>query len=502
MASGEEVVEGSIGRWAEAVTTNYQEIKRLYFQAFDLTSEERSQFLDALDPATRAQIAGLLADDSHDDGFLAPIQGNLKEQMPSIPAVDPMVGRAIGSYTLEQQIASGGMGAVYLASRKGDYKQLAAIKLIRSDAPTNQEIVKRFRHERQFLACLKHPGIAALLDGGTTEDGMPYFVMEYVDGRPITTYCDEKKLGVKERLKLFQRVCKAVQYCHQRGVIHRDLKPDNILITREGDPKLVDFGIAKVTNVESSFLTSPTPTSPLYRFMTIEYASPEQVKGEVVTTLSDVYSLGVILYELLTGRRPLDIPRRVQSEIARIVCEEQPRNPSDVVTEPIKINGEDAAHGKTDPQTTATLRQSAPESLRRELRGDLDTIVLMALKKDADRRYESVEEFSNDIQCYFDSQPVIARPDSAAYRVRKFVTRNRLGVAAAGILGVVVVGAFLGINAAREVARLLVSVTLLEPELLNVIAPVKLLLAPLVVKSMLFAPALKLEVPGTVIVPV
>ena len=238
---------------------------------------------------------------------------------------EQMVGQRIGPYKVIREIAHGGMGAVYLAFRADDeYQKQVAIKLIKRGMDTDL-IIRRFRNERQILANLDHPNIARLIDGGTTEDGLPYFIMDHVEGLPIDAYCDAHKLSIAEQLKLFRTVCSAVEYAHQHHVIHRDLKPSNILVTAEGVPKLLDFGIAKVLNPEPPF---QTVESVGLRPMTPDYASPEQVRGETITPASDVYSLGVLLYELLTGHRPYRVKSRTPQEIERVICEEEPEKPS------------------------------------------------------------------------------------------------------------------------------------------------------------------------------
>src|SRR5215470_93951 len=240
-----------------------------------------------------------------------------------------MEGRQLSGYRLVREIGSGGMGSVYLAERAdGTFHRSVAIKLIRPGM-NSAEILNRFGREREILASLDHPNIARLIDGGTTEEGLPYFVMEFVDGQPIQRWCDERKLNITQRIELFRSVCAAVQYAHQRLVVHRDLKPGNILVTKDGTIKLLDFGIAKVLDMAPRGDLQPTIT--MMRVMTPEYASPEQIKGEAITTLADVYSLGVVLYELLTGHRPYNLLSLAMHEIARVVSEEEPARPSDVV---------------------------------------------------------------------------------------------------------------------------------------------------------------------------
>ena len=337
----------------------------------------------------------------------------------------------IGAYRILRRIGQGGMGAVYLAERDtGEFKQQVAIKLIKRGMDS-EFVVRRFLSERQILAALNHPNIARLLDGGTTADGRPYFVMEYIEGRPITQYADEQQLSTVERLQLFQKVCAAIHYAHQNLVIHRDIKPSNILVTADGIPKLLDFGIAKLLNPELAAHTIEA-TAVAVRLMTPEYASPEQVKGEAITTASDVYSLGVLLYELLTGHRPYRISNRTPLEVARVVCEEEPQRPSTVVG---RVETYPLADGtgtiQVTPETISRTRDSNPEKLRRRLAGDLDNIVLMAMRKEPARRYASVDQLANDIRRHLEGRPVIARKDTLTYRTAKFVRRHRAGMLAA-----------------------------------------------------------------------
>jgi serine/threonine-protein kinase len=333
--------------------------------------------------------------------------------------------RRIGPYRVLREIGRGGMGAVYLAARADEqFEKHVAIKLVRG-GPDSAEIVERFRRERQILASFDHPCIARMLDGGTTEDGFPYFVMEYIEGEPLDHYCDSRALPVTERLKLFASVCSAVQYAHRNLVVHRDLKPRNILVTSEGVLKLLDFGIAKLLNPDSP-AEGQTVTG--FVALTPEYASPEQVRGEPISTATDVYSLGVILYRLLTDRLPYRVRSRQVLEIVRAVCEEEPERPSQAV-------------GDFSP-------------LRKPLEGDLDTIVMTALRKDPLRRYPSVEALGEDVRRHLEGLPVAARKPTFSYRAQKFLKRHWLGVAATALVFTVLItaGIALAIQSAR-VAR-------------------------------------------------
>jgi serine/threonine-protein kinase len=291
---------------------------------------------------------------------------------------------------------------------------------------------RRFRHERQILAAIDHPNIAKLLDGGTTGDGRPYLVMDYVEGEPLTTYCDQHRLSTNERLKLFLSVCSAVSYAHQNLVIHRDLKAANVLVTSEGVPKLLDFGIAKLLKADAVIDEAHTVTQ--LGVMTPEYASPEQVRGEQVTTATDVYSLGVLLYELLTGHRPYRIKSHRSDEVMRVICEHQPTRPSAAVSTVEVISNEDQTKQTITPEAVSEVRDQSSDKLRRSLSGDLDNIVLMALRKEPQRRYASVAQFADDIRRHMDGLPVAARVDTVWYRTSKFVGRHKLGVAAAAIV--------------------------------------------------------------------
>jgi non-specific serine/threonine protein kinase/serine/threonine-protein kinase len=340
----------------------------------------------------------------------------------------------VGPYRLIRELGRGGMGTVYLGVRDDDvFQKRVAVKVLKRGMDTDS-IVRRFRHERQILAGLEHPYIAGLLDGGTTDDGLPFFAMEYVEGQLIVDYCDSRALDTTGRLQLFRQVCSAIQYAHQNLIVHRDIKPANVLVTAEGTPKLLDFGIAKLLNPELAGHTL-APTAHGLQMMTPEYASPEQVRGEPVTTATDIYSLGVLLYELLTGRLPYRLTSRTPADIARVVCESTPERPSTAVTQ---LGDRESKPGETASEirradAAAALRTIGTERLRRQLAGDLDNIVLKALSKEASRRYASVDQFSEDIRRHLSGLPVIARKDTIGYRTAKFVQRNR-GLVAAGAI--------------------------------------------------------------------
>jgi len=342
--------------------------------------------------------------------------------------------RRIGPYKLIRELGRGGMGTVWLAARADEqFEKRVALKVVR--ASDSDEVLRFFRRERQILAGLEHPNVARLLDGGTTDDGLPYFVMEHVEGVPIDRYCDEHKLSVPERLKLFEGVCSAVQHAHRSLVVHRDLKPGNILVTEDGIPKLLDFGIAKLLNPG----VAGGGSAETLVAMTPDYASPEQVRGRAITTATDVYSLGVILYELLTGQRPYRVKSHEHVEVLKAVCESEPERPSTAVGRTGERRQADGTTTTTTPEETGRLRHETPERLKRRLKGDLDAIVLAALQKDPIHRYASVEGLARDIHRYLDGLPITARRTSSLYRLRKTAGRHKLGVAAAAAILVLLV---------------------------------------------------------------
>jgi len=352
----------------------------------------------------------------------------------------------IGPYRILGLIGRGGMGAVYKATdeREGGRK-LVAIKVARKGLDT-EDVLRRFELERQLLAALDHPNIARLYEANETEDGRPYFVMEHVDGQALDVYCDRNCVPIRERLELFRKVCGAVHHAHTNLIVHRDLKPGNILVTPEGEPKLLDFGIAKLLNPNLARVEALT--GPAVRLMTPEYASPEQVRGDPVNTLSDVYSLGVLLYELLCGHRPYQIMKRLEAEIVRIVCETEPERPSTAIRREETRQRSDGTTETITPSEVAQRRAERVESLRRSLTGDLDDMVLMAMAKTPRRRYPSAADFSQDIERYLKGLPVGARRTHARafYQMRKFVRRHRTPVAAtlAAVLALLVGGVIAG----------------------------------------------------------
>ena len=434
----------------------------VFAEALAKPNAEQGRFVEMAcdgDQQLRREVELLLrsADQDTADGFLSPLPFNVKHQLERDSQEDPLVGTQLGAYEVRERIGQGGMGNVYLGMRVADYKQPVAIKVIKRGMDTEQ-ILRRFRHEMQFSAALsEHSNIAATLDAGTTDDGLPYFVMEYVDGDRIDRFCDERRLDVRARLELMRQVCSAVQHAHQRTVIHRDLKPSNILVTEQGVPKLIDFGIAKLTDPEAD-LVSIVATETEQRLLTPEYASPEQVSGGIITTATDVYSLGVILYELLTGRKPYQLTSEQRGEIERVIKEEEPRRPSTVVGLRETLDASDDGTHRSAAEQMSLLRGEPPRRLRRTLHGDLDNIVLMALRKEPQRRYASVEQLSADIQNYLEGLPVQARADTWRYRTGKLVRRHRLAFIAAGLILITLLGGIVAsmsqaIRAARQAER-------------------------------------------------
>jgi non-specific serine/threonine protein kinase/serine/threonine-protein kinase len=396
--------------------------------------ELRRAFLDEAcggDGELRREVDSLLAAHEAAGDFLSSPIGLDLDGAEEGAALDAGPQR-IGPYQILDTIARGGMGTVYRAVRDDDaFRKTVALKLVRGGHHSDY-FERRFRQERQILAGLQHPNIATVLDGGTAEDGQPYLVMEYVEGQPITDFCTAQGMGTRERVALFRTVCGAVQYAHQNLVVHRDIKPANVLVDAHRAPKLLDFGIAKL--LASGVDPDLAPASTVLPMMTPEYASPEQVKGQTVTTASDVYSLGVLLYELLAGRRPYEVRADSLEAIVQAVCETEPMAPSE------------AATGRT--RTTGPARTLPPAS---ELRGDLDTIVLKALRKEPERRYRTAHDLSDDLRRHLEGLPVTARADTIGYRAGKFVRRHRGAVAAAFLVTATLLG---GIVTTTRQARL------------------------------------------------
>jgi eukaryotic-like serine/threonine-protein kinase len=407
------------------------------------------------DHALLQQVRSLLAEESraYDVLSVTQVQGALgaaskrDADNADIDDITHWYGKRFGAYRITEEIARGGMGSVFKAVRDDDqYHKEVAIKIIRPGMDTRL-VVARFKAERQILASLDHPNIARLIDGGTTEDGVPFFVMDYVDGQSIDDYCKNKNTTLIERLQLFRTVCSAVHFAHQRLVVHRDLKPSNILVDTTGQVKLLDFGIAKLldpTTIGEDGKASAAPT--VANAMTPAYASPEQIKGEAITTASDVYALGVVLYRLLTGRSPYKANNTQPLALAKEIVETDPEKPSTVVTKGATSGDTDVQTGNSTSPAIDTenvhkgLRSLDRKRLQRNLSGDLDNIVLMALRKDPTRRYASAEQLSEDVKRYLEDMPVAARADTFSYRTVKFVTRNKWAVAFASVAFVGLLG--------------------------------------------------------------
>ena len=390
-------------------------IEELFHRALEVEESDRARFLDAEcsgDGELRERVARLLDLDQNDEG------------LPNAAPLRPLT--EIGPYRIVERIGRGGMGVVWRAERAdGQFQQSVAIKTVQSSIAT-RTLLERFRAERQVLANLTHPNIARLLDGGETDEGAPYFVMEYVEGQAIDEYCDRNELSIEARLELFRKVCDAVQYAHRNLIVHRDLKPSNILVGSDGEPKLLDFGIAKMLPGHTG---ESVHTGTGQRAMTARYASPEQISGDTITTGTDVYALGVVLYELLTHRSPYRTTTDSVAEVERAVLETDPDRPSTVLRQ-LAASGEGEA-----------LQRARADRSWKRLEGDLDTILLMALRKDASRRYASVEQFSEDVRRHLVGLPVIARPDTWAYRTKKLLLRRRVPIAAAAIVTITVLAA-------------------------------------------------------------
>jgi serine/threonine protein kinase/tetratricopeptide (TPR) repeat protein len=427
----------------------WQRIKELFHSAVAVDAGQRVAFLDqacAGDPSLREEVEALLTSDEKAKDFIETPAIEMAAKSFASGGADAMEGRRIGPYKIVREIGHGGMGVVYLADRADhQYEKRVAIKVInrRLDADSS---FRRFRSEQQILANLDHPNIAKLLDGGTTEDHLSYFIMDYIDGLPMDLYCDKHKLPTVERLALFRAACASVQYAHQHEILHCDLKPNNFLITAEGIPKLLDFGIAKLLNPQSSSQNNQRTVTGL-RPMTLGYASPEQVRGETITPVSDVYSLGLVLYELLTGHSPYDATSSALQEMEKMICEHQPEKPSSVISRTDTIPGPDGtAQITVTPESVSAVRDGQPEKLRRRLAGDLDNIVLMALRKEPERRYGSVEQFSEDIRRHLTGEPVMARRDTLWYRGAKFLKRNQAAVVAAALTAVILALVAIGLG--------------------------------------------------------
>lgn len=399
-------------------------VKELFDKAIIINQKERDSFLEmecGNDIALKNEVLSLIASLNNTKDFLEePLTISEKDKN---NFVDPYIGKQIGSYIIDGEAGVGGMGVVYSGKRNDkEFEQQVAIKILKHGI-TSEYLLKRFQIERQTLANLQHPNIARLLDGGRTVDGLPYLIMEFIDGIPITQYCNENNLSIEQKLKIFRDVCSAVQYAHQNLVIHRDLKPGNILITTDGNVKLLDFGIAKLIDEELVDYSDGLTKTGIWH-LTPEYASPEQIKGEKITTASDVYSLGVLLYQILTGFQPYKITNNSPASISKIITEEIIIKPSDKLKQTVITND---------------VNKILLEKNYKHLKGDLDNIVLKAMNKDPHRRYVSVEQMSEDIRRHLTGLPVIAQKDTAGYRLNKFIKRHKVGfITSVGVICILI----------------------------------------------------------------
>jgi eukaryotic-like serine/threonine-protein kinase len=438
-------------------------VEELYHAAMEQEETQRAVFLErscAGDETLRVEVESLIAFGRQsgriiDKPAMEVVAAAMAEDLRAEggTTADKMIGARIAQYRIVGKLGVGGMGDVYRAVRADQqFEKQVAIKLVRQGLDT-EFVYARFRKERQILAGFEHENIARLLDGGTTEEGHPYFVMELVEGKPIDEYCDEHKLGTDARIHLFQSVCSAVQYAHQRLVVHRDIKPSNILVTTDGVPKLLDFGIAAILRRESD---SPAadPTATAQRMMTPQFASPEQLRNEAITTATDAYSLGVVLYALLTGHLPYRLDTSSPYDLAHAICEVEPEKPSTAVGHSDQMAGRNGETRRVTAEQVSSSRNTSPEKLRRELSGDLDQILLKALRKEPQRRYASAQDFAEDLRSYTLGLPVSARRGTISYRSGKFIKRNKFALAATAIFALVLLAAAVAIVREARIARL------------------------------------------------
>lgn len=390
-------------------------VESLFLRALELDEEERAAFVEREsggDPALRHEVEAMLEAETSSSWI-----GSVVRQGLGVGPIEEEVPESIGPYRIVGELGRGGLSTVLLGERADEeYRMRVAIKLVRRGLDT-ADLLRRLRQERQILARLDHPNIARLLDGGSTPDGRPYVIMEHIEGEAVDVFCRDRRLSLHRRLRLFLSICEAVAYAHRSLVIHRDIKPANILVDAGGSPKLLDFGIAKLLRPEEHDPRDAAHTLPGLRLLTPEYASPEQVRGEALTTATDVYSLGVLLYELLSGERPFRFEARDATALERVICHQEPDRPS------TRIRRRRAT--SPSPQEPVAPHQ---------LHGDLDTIVLTALNKDPSRRYPSVEQLADDVERFLGDLPIRARRDAWGYRLAKFVRRHRVGVAVATLL--------------------------------------------------------------------
>ena len=422
-----------------------KKVKNLFLDALEIEGPHREKFLreNCGEPEIKMEVEKLL--EAHFEA-----QDFIEKPVVKIGSLfnsngDQEILKHFGNYKIIREIGAGGMGAVFLAERDdGEFTQKVAIKIVRQTI-AEREIINRFRLERQILANLNHPNIARLVDGGVSNSGEPFLAMEYIEGVPITQFADEHNLNVEERLRLFLKVCAAVSYAHRNLTIHRDIKPSNILVTKDGEPKLLDFGLAKLLGEGLNF--DPIQTQTVFHAFTPVYASPEQILRKNISTATDVYSLGVVLFELLTGGHPFHFENKKLQEILQIIDTANPSRPSDAVTR---------GHGGAERKNTSAQNISTSPRLHvspSQLKGDLDNIILKALGKEAERRYKSVEQFAQDIERHLQGLPILARPQTFGYRASKFIQRNKIAVAAAALIFLTFLGGIIATLWQSSIAR-------------------------------------------------
>ncbi|MFZ2235840.1 MAG: serine/threonine-protein kinase [Dokdonella sp.] len=425
---------------------NWQRVRALFDLLADLPPDKWEAALDeqgVADPQLRGEVISLLKADgeelvrTHIDGQAPGVLSDLAERETEIEN-QRLDGRHVGAFRLVKEIGRGGMGTVWRAERvEGGFEQVVAIKLMRPEWDA-AEMIRRFRAERQILAHLNHPNIAHLIDGGITDDERPWLALEYVDGIDLRSYCDQHKLDIAKRLKLFMTVCEAVSYAHAHLVVHRDLKPSNLLVTRSGEIKLLDFGIAKLIDHGAIHAS-------IQRVFTPEYAAPEQVRGEAITTSVDVYALGLLLYELLTGRRPYNVKNSTPAAYERAILDQEPTRPSLAFA---------SGAATADLQQMGVDDEASRQQMRRKLRGDLDAIILKALRKDPQQRYASVADFSADIQRHLERQPVVARRGGWRYRAGRFLRRHAMATASVALAVSALAAGLIVATHQRDLARM------------------------------------------------
>lgn len=406
----------------------WAQVKEIFSQVVGLDKALRSSHLDEIcagDAELRREVEELLSSNDEVENFIEDPAFTVSDALP--PGTEPIVDKVIGHYRIVREIGRGGMGTVFLAERDdGEFQQEVAIKVV-SSAFLGSESLVRFRQERQILAVLTHPNIAHLLDGGVTDDGLPFFVMEYVEGESLIKHADRQNLTINDRLRIFLKICRAFAYAHANLIVHRDVKPSNILVTPDGEPKLLDFGLAKILDIEKDYVR----TASNFRALTPAYASPEQIRGDQITTASDIYSLGVVLYELLTGSRPFNYDSLTFEKMMEIASGSEPVLPSVAIMQP---------HPDRDENSIAEFAGSRSRSVSAsDLKGDIDNIVLMAMRSEPERRYSSVEQFAGDIERHLDGLPISATEDTFGYRASKFIRRHRIGIASAGLVLLVLI---------------------------------------------------------------